>query len=708
MDLDQSSDPAKEGNLPEQTTSASRSLTSNDEKGIQQHHVRAALISAFVPNQNIVNKALDPRRRSKIPENATQSAVSADNHSTTEQPEAQAGSSEPLILGFTATPASAAQGISTMSSPALTNGTLASVSGIVTTDTGERVVPSTTRPDGSVRPTKKVKCGWIPREDGLPYKPPLRTGFDGRLSGPSELEGSKAVLEVSQEAASIPETTDSEQNKSHLFLEALAAEITAQDKSEPSVTEHNHTNRVQGIQSSVGGDQANNNLTSSSASSIEHKINEGIPAQTSDQPATPPSQSEGKQDLCTPLVIGANKVSGCDISPTALPMSPQTSPPRNSELNLFSPVIESRPLSTPSRKKPEAPPVKARQQRPRWYDDTYVVRMKLDAEYEKMKENLRVERFYIKGSRSYSVTLVPPLPAKSSRTAIKKQWFRLIDQQHPDSRLSKHPGFQTVVDDTTAGKLSIPSRAKPTEDDKTSPNSPLEPSDEDPMSSDNRQDTPENGSPYTAGSPDTPTPAERPVAKREHSPSEPPKAKKSKKIKQTLKRADIASRLLEDSRGEVEYIKGEGPRRVNQDLFSSSPSSQSDGEVASESSARYKLKLALTDFIEVKSDGIVKKRERPDLLYLHWIGHRKLLFLSYNNVEVKDTLIKMDQILKVHYGSTPFQIHIEYGFDALAGLANPQHDLYLLLGCDQAQFTTLQGSLSRHVGGMRVNRVLEP
>jgi partner of Y14 and mago len=43
-------------------------------------------------------------------------------------------------------------------------------SGIQTTKTGERIVPASVRPDGSIRPERRVKQGYTPVEDVAAYK----------------------------------------------------------------------------------------------------------------------------------------------------------------------------------------------------------------------------------------------------------------------------------------------------------------------------------------------------------------------------------------------------------------------------------------------------------------------------------------------------------------------------------------------------------
>ena len=46
----------------------------------------------------------------------------------------------------------------------------AQTSGIQTTKSGERIIPASVRPDGTIRPARKVKQGYTPAEDVAAYK----------------------------------------------------------------------------------------------------------------------------------------------------------------------------------------------------------------------------------------------------------------------------------------------------------------------------------------------------------------------------------------------------------------------------------------------------------------------------------------------------------------------------------------------------------
>jgi partner of Y14 and mago len=51
------------------------------------------------------------------------------------------------------------------------------VSGIRTKRDGERVIPASVRPDGSIRPERRVKAGYTPQEDVSVYKNELAEDF---------------------------------------------------------------------------------------------------------------------------------------------------------------------------------------------------------------------------------------------------------------------------------------------------------------------------------------------------------------------------------------------------------------------------------------------------------------------------------------------------------------------------------------------------
>ncbi|KAI9724131.1 MAG: hypothetical protein M1812_000850 [Candelaria pacifica] len=699
MDSDQPSDPAKDNNSPERNASLAPRSNNEEKAGV----LRAALISHFVPTQTSVNKALDPRRRSLTPEDVEQRTVGTDNNSTTKQLESQLEASDPPVVLSTSTATSALPEHPLSSTSGTLNAKLASISGIVTTDVEDRVVPPTMRPNGSGHAMKKVRPGYRPPEDKALDKAPSQIEFDRQSS---ESFKPKDVPEVSQETENISQTS------------------------------RNQSARVQRTWSPAGDEQPPVASMPSAIVSPKDKISRPIPPQILHQaqlkgsvpglqrskpeqeiqrPTTPPNRSTKIGHTRTPLSTGEDQSPGSnhrDHTPGTLEISPAVSPPRPSDLQTYSPNVKAADQSPVQITKKAS---RTRVQRPMWYDDKYVIRQKNDVQYNGMEKKLRVERYYLRGSKTYAITAIHPRATGFSRKDSRTNWLARIEGQQQKNLPINHPGFTIVVDQAVAGAISRPWPAHPARHNDFTPSSPLEPSYESPWMSDNEkrsleamnQDTPEEVSPDAAALPESPTPTGRAIRKRKHSSGNSPKARKPKKTKRSIKRTDTYSRLLNDNRGEVEYVKGEGIRRVNNGLDSSSPDSQSEGEAASESSATYNLKLVLTDFIELKNDPVVKHGEGEGLLRLRWIADEKLFITSHKNIDVEGTHIRVEQILKVQYGYNPSQIHIEYGPGKVSGIVSHQHDMCLVLDCTPAQYTTLMGTLSRHVGAMKVNRMLD-
>lgn len=57
------------------------------------------------------------------------------------------------------------------------------ISGIITDDSGERHIPESTRPDGSVRKAIKIRPGYRPQEDAVLYKNRTAESFRNRYKG---------------------------------------------------------------------------------------------------------------------------------------------------------------------------------------------------------------------------------------------------------------------------------------------------------------------------------------------------------------------------------------------------------------------------------------------------------------------------------------------------------------------------------------------
>ncbi|KAI9775104.1 MAG: hypothetical protein M1835_005937 [Candelina submexicana] len=702
MDSDAPSSPAKEDMLAERTL-VPMVFPDNAE---QTGRLRAAIISHLVPTQTSVNKALDPRPRSPMPNEVEHGELGRNSYSTVEQSEHQSETPEPPSLTTTAITAGAPQEQPLSSALGILNAKSASTSGIVITNPGECLVPPTTRPNGSIGAMNKVSSGYKPPEDEARSKVPTRTEGGPQASNPF---ASHSVPEDSQNPESNPQTMSPRQNTNYTVHKPSAMEGEVPGKRGSSLTDDCQIVRRRRTRSLSEDGQASKTESKASASSLQLPK----PEKPISRPATPPNRSSRNDNPRTPSAMGNDQTPGSNNTQGTLAISPENSPPRPIDLAQFSPEL---PRDSFSRMRKTKKASRTRTPRPLWYDGLYAIRQKDDAEYLRMEQKARLERFYVKGSKKYAVTSLPTHANKSRKEAIKEQWFRLIERTQSEHRPSSLPGFQKNFVKATPCADPKRSSNKSSQDDKSSPSSPLEPDQDNSVESANLagslgtmgQDTPRARSPDVAALPETPTPAGRAVGKRKYSPSKSPEARKSRKTKKPLKRTDTLSRLLEDARGEVEYIKGKGPIRVNDGMDSSSSDPHSEEEATSDSSAIYDLKLVLTDSIELRNNCVVQTDESPDLLCLQWIADKKLLFVSHNEIAVEGTKLSIELIQKVYHGSNPFQFHIQYGSGGLSGIANPPRDICLCLDCSSAQYTTLTGILSRHVGGLKVNRMSDP
>ncbi|KAI9705557.1 MAG: hypothetical protein M1836_006313 [Candelina mexicana] len=702
MDSDAPPSPAKEDMLAERTA-VPMVYSDNAE---QTERLRAAIISHLVPTQTSVNKALDPRPRSPMPNEVEHGALGRNSYSTIKQSEYQSGSPEPPILTGTATTAGAPQEQPLSSALGNFNAKSASTSGIVITDSGECLVSPTTRPNGSIGAMTKVRSGHKAPEDEARRKAPTRTEGGSQASNPF---ASHSVPEDSQDPESNPQTTSPRQTTNYTVHNpsVIAGEVPGKRGS--SLTDDNQVIRRQRTRSLSEDGQGSKTESKASTSSLQLPKPENLTS----RPATPPNRPSRNDNPRTPSATGNDQSPGSNNTQGTLAISPENSPPRTTDLAQFSPELTRDGFSQLRKTKKAS---RTRTPRPLWYDGLYAIRQKDDAAYLRMEKKARLERFYVKGSKKYTVTSLPTRANKSREEAIKEQWFRLIERTQSEHRPTSLPGFQKNFVEATPCAVPKRSSTKSSQDDKLSPSSPLEPDQDNSVGSANLagslgtmgQDTPGARSPDTAALPETPTPSGRAVGKRKHSPSKSPEARKSRKTKKPLKRTDTLSRLLEDARGEVEYIKGQGPTRVNDGMGSSSSDSYSEEEATSDSSAIFNLKLVLTDSIELRNNCVVQTDESPNLLCLQWIADKKLLFVSHNEIAVEGTQLSIELIQKVYHGSNPFQFHIQYGSGGPSGIANPQRDICLRLDCTSAQYTTLTGILSRHVGGLKVNRMSDP
>lgn len=89
-------------------------------------------------------------------------------------------------------------------------------SGIITDDSGERHIPESTRPDGSVRKAIKIRPGYKPPEDAVLYKNRTAESFRNRYKG--GVIGAEAS--TTSETAASPSTGSAAANKNAKRREA--------------------------------------------------------------------------------------------------------------------------------------------------------------------------------------------------------------------------------------------------------------------------------------------------------------------------------------------------------------------------------------------------------------------------------------------------------------------------------------------------------
>ncbi|KAF1967519.1 hypothetical protein BU23DRAFT_289277 [Bimuria novae-zelandiae CBS 107.79] len=107
-------------------------------------------------------------------------------------------------------------------------------SGITTSETGERHVPSSTRADGSVRKEIKVRPGYRPPEDVEIYKNRTAEGF--RQRGKAGIPGAEGPKEESEPAKGSPAANKNAKRR-EARKKAAAAAVDDKSPEEPKAAE---------------------------------------------------------------------------------------------------------------------------------------------------------------------------------------------------------------------------------------------------------------------------------------------------------------------------------------------------------------------------------------------------------------------------------------------------------------------------------------
>lgn len=102
-------------------------------------------------------------------------------------------------------------------------------SGITTSETGERHIPSSTRADGSVRKEIKVRPGYRPPEDVEIYKNRTAEGFRNR--GKGGIPGAEGLKEEAESSKGSPAVN---KNAKRREARKKAAAVTVDDKADDS------------------------------------------------------------------------------------------------------------------------------------------------------------------------------------------------------------------------------------------------------------------------------------------------------------------------------------------------------------------------------------------------------------------------------------------------------------------------------------------
>ncbi|KAI9870813.1 MAG: hypothetical protein M1830_003775, partial [Pleopsidium flavum] len=168
------------------------------------------------------------------------------------------------------------------------------------------------------------------------------------------------------------------------------------------------------------------------------------------------------------------------------------------------------------------------------------------------------------------------------------------------------------------------------------------------------------------------------------------------------------SRLLQDSMGEIEYVKGHGIRRVDEDveLEVELPllNVEEDGIAEGESQFEHNTPHENEDYFRVRSVVVNVaggKAIDPNAgLDLAWKPLAKKLFVRRNGTEII-TIVAKD-IISVAYTDDEQRLYIELRPKGPEDCFCP--DVHLTMSCDAHDFTILKHILISQVGGMRVNR----
>ncbi|KAI9821667.1 MAG: hypothetical protein M1827_002248 [Pycnora praestabilis] len=178
---------------------------------------------------------------------------------------------------------------------------------------------------------------------------------------------------------------------------------------------------------------------------------------------------------------------------------------------------------------------------------------------------------------------------------------------------------------------------------------------------------------------------------------------------------DTFLRMLEDSLGEVEYVKGEGIKRIDEDAITDGqpgsiqpPLDASDVENIvdepnkSSIDATYSVMAVLTDGIEVRAPKPEVNVNSDGGIALKWMPSLRNIVLSHDIFGDEGLAVALQVMHTLQYCNEPQQIYFEYDLEQ-ADIAL-HHDILLTMDISSYDFTILVNIFSRYLGGMKVNR----
>jgi len=598
-------------------------------------------------------------------------------------------------------------------------------SGAVTTINGERLVPISTRSDGSKRTEKKIRTGYTPPEDIQKYRaPPLGPGLAGRRD--SNAPACAHTDSWSQEkvlalAASLP-------------IKHVSTRAPLPIGRQTTVVASDILNKISGLvnpeqrgllAASSGFDDISTDAEGFRRTASKPRVTDAEPEPLSfEQPAEYPATtleftkashrperevSGASADGSDGHLIAATRTS-CRtdlgqhwkallvhqrIKSTSLPLNRQVAPvpftqPHNDLQESFINASE----------RPDHNKVIQRR-RPLWYTSDYVIGVKADKDYLKRSDTLRVTTYRPLSRPEHTPAIAGVERTNDFLDALKQKWYLAIQKTGGASDLSTaaHTGLELRHHEDAASRAAVSNaitselnshHGNPIVDVPQTPSSPIEVP----------EDDCNNGfiPPKTKGLGVHGTQKNVGSTMLGFSPL---------KSQGSARMIGQTSRLLQDSLGEIEYVKGHGIRRVDEDvdfeveLPSLNP--DQDGSLEDENRFEQNSPYKHDDYFSVNS---VLNVTEPKAIHsnrnlgLVWQSWDKKLIVRRAGAEVVTITVK--DIISVAYTDDGQRLYLEIRPTGPKDCFCP--DVLLTMSCDANDFTVLKHILISQMGGMKVNR----